>query len=87
MVLYSASDLVLRDFFALGEAFSGEGSDLVAVGRTGGPPYVWTDRIDMDPYGHTDYWSAPGDSANTTSRDVVLGILEHDYADPFRPWL
>ena len=75
MVLYSASDLVLRDFFALGEAFSGEGSDLVAVGRTGGPPYVWTDRIDMDPYGHTDYWSAPGDSANTTSRDVVLKFL------------
>ncbi len=75
MVLYSSSDLVLGDFFALGEALAGEGRGLVAVGSDGDPPNVWTDTSNMYPYGHTDYWSAIGDRAGTTSRDVVLNFL------------
>jgi hypothetical protein len=75
MVLYSSSDLVLKDGFAVGEAFAGEGSGLVAVGSVGEPLDVWSDRSDMAPYGHTDYWLAPGDDLKTTSRDVVLKFL------------
>jgi hypothetical protein len=75
MVLYSSADLVLGDLFPLGEAFSGEGAGLVAVGSDGGPPNVWTDTSNMYPYGHTDYWSSIGDCAGTTSRDVVLNFL------------
>jgi pimeloyl-ACP methyl ester carboxylesterase len=74
-VLYSANDSVLGDFFSIGEALSGEGGHLTAVGSAGDPPNVWTDTKDMYQYGHTDYWSAPVDQAGTTSRDLVLNFL------------
>ena len=75
LVLYSASDIVLGDFFAIGETLSGEGSDLVAVGSAGDPPNVWTDTKDMYPYGHTVYWSSPWSKKGTTSRDLSLNFL------------
>ena len=76
LALYSDCDSVLTYAFPLGEAASGEGSDLEAIGHLGNPSVgLWTERDDMHPYGHGDYWLANPSAAGVTSRDLILKFL------------
>lgn len=76
LALYSDCDGVLTYAFPLGEAASGEGSGLEAIGHLGNPSIgLWTERDDMHPYGHGDYWLANSTAAGVTSRDLILKFL------------
>lgn len=63
-VLYSRSDTVLHWAFPPGEMLAGEGFLPTAIGRSGEPSPLWTDRRDFSEiptgghigYRHSDYW-------------------------------
>jgi hypothetical protein len=80
LALYADSDSILSYAFPLGEAASGEGYDLEAIGHAGNPAGLWTERDDMHPYGHGDYWPAAASDIGTNSRDLILKFLGHPMA-------
>jgi len=55
-VLYSKSDTTLHWAFPPGETAAGEGFFPQAVGLFGNPIGLWSDRFDLQPYNHGDYW-------------------------------
>ena len=59
VVLYSRSDEALGPAFEIGQAFALEYSS-GAVGRHGYPTSgTWSNRVDMQPHSHGDYWNEP----------------------------
>ena len=75
--LFSTADRVLHWAFPLGETAANEGFFPEAVGRRGNPPYgVWTTRISMNGYGHSDYWRL------YTTASVLAGLLGATVASP-----
>jgi hypothetical protein len=54
--LFSEADKVLLWAFPPGETAALEGFFPQAVGRFGNPPSTWTDRFDLQPYDHGNYF-------------------------------
>jgi Alpha/beta hydrolase of unknown function (DUF900) len=54
--LFSEADKVLHFAFPPGETAALEGFFPQAVGRFGNPPSTWTDRFDLQPYDHGNYF-------------------------------
>jgi len=55
-VLYSRRDIVVCLAFPVGQTLAGDGFFPQAVGRDGQPVGAWSERADLAPYGHFDYW-------------------------------
>ena len=54
--MFSKADKVLHWAFPPGETAAGEGLFPQAVGRFGNPVAVWSDRFDLQPYDHGNYF-------------------------------
>lgn len=54
--MFSESDKVLHWAFPPGETAAGDGFFPQAVGRFGNPGSVWSDRFDLQPYDHGNYF-------------------------------
>jgi esterase/lipase superfamily enzyme len=74
-VFYSHSDEALGAAFVGGQLLAREPAT-GAVGKSGGPPNVWTRTSDFTPYGHSDYWAEP-ESALTAQ--TVFGVATVRY--------
>ena len=57
---FSNSDAVLHWAFPAGETFAGDGFFPQAVGLFGNPLSTWTERFDLQPYNHGDYFRGKG---------------------------
>jgi pimeloyl-ACP methyl ester carboxylesterase len=57
---FSKSDTILHWAFPPGETAAGEAFFPQAVGLFGNPPGAWTERFDLQPYNHGNYFSGQG---------------------------
>jgi len=63
--LFSQSDTILHWAFPPGETFAGDGFFPQAVGLFGNPLSAWTERFDLQPYNHGDYFRGKGMDARS----------------------
>ena len=76
-VLFSRSDTTLHGAFPPGETAAGEGFFPQAVGLFGNPIGLWSDRCDLQPYNHGDYFLGLGNdnrSAVYVARFLGAGV-------------
>lgn len=74
-VFYSQSDEALGAAFVGGQLLAREPAT-GAVGKSGGPPNVWTRTSDFTPYAHGDYWAEP-ESALTAQTAFGMATIRY----------